>query len=221
MLSQSKADFDAEMKEKQGVLDKTTAALRESSSTLKEERARLERLRAKVREREDLDHKIKNHRRAQAEIQQEVQNASPVGAEPVSIGEADRGLDLNGQLQHVEQVFANGAVEAGMPLSQEQLDFLSGMERAEVLVGRVQAYREHNERLEQRARELRAKSSQLEDKYKKIIVLCTGADDGKVDDLLDSLVQAVISEQKEMGDGTELSRVRDFLRLVQRDGGTA
>lgn len=215
MLSQSNADFQAEMKEKQESLDKTNAALRESSAALKEEKARLERLRARVREQEELEQKIKNHRRVQATLRKEVQSSSPAGTEPVRIGEADKGLDHNNQLQHIDQVFLGGVYEPSMPLSQEQLNFLSGMERAPVLIGRVNAYREHNAKLEQQARELRARSSELEEKYRKIIMLCTGADESRVDELLDSLVQAVISEQKEMGDGKELTRVRDFLKLVQ------
>lgn len=215
MLSQSTADFQAEMKEKQEVLDKTNAALRESSSSLKEERARLERLKARVREQEELEHKIKNHRRAQASLHQDMQLSSPAGPQQTSVGEADKGLDHDGQLPLMEQVFGGGVHDPSLPLTQDQINFLSGMERAEVLVGRVNAYREHNSRLEQHARELRAKSSSLEDKYKKIIVLCTGADPEKVDELLDNLVQAVVSEQKDMGDGSELGRVRDFLRLVQ------
>lgn len=215
MLEKSHADFQKEMKEKQEALDKTHAALRESSATLKEEKARLERLRARAREQEELEQKIKNHRRVQVALQKEIKPSSPVGAEPVLIGEADKGLDHDGRLQHMDQVFLGGAHDPGMPLSQEQVNLIAGMERAPVLAGRVNAYREHNAKLEQQARELRARSSELEEKYRKIIVLCTGADESHVDELLDNLVQAVISEQKEMGDGNELSRVRNFLRMVQ------
>jgi phage shock protein A len=204
------------MKEKQEVLDKTNAALRESSSSLKEERARLERLKRKVREKEELEHKIKNHQQAQDSLRQEMHLSSPVGPpQQTNIGEADKGLDHNGQLHHIEQVFGGGGYDPSMPLAQDQINFLAGMERAEVLIGRVNAYRSHNSKLEQQARELRAMSQELEEKYKKITVLCTGADADKVDELLDSLVQAVISEQRDMGDGAELGRVRDFLRLVQ------
>lgn len=215
MLSQSQADFQTEMKEKQEILDKTNAALRESSSSLKEERARLERLKGRVREQEELEHKIKNHRQAQSALRQELQLSTPVGPEQTHIGEADKGLDHEGQLHLIDQVFGGGGYDPGRPLTQDQINFLSGMERAEVLIGRVNAYRAHNSKLEQQTRELRATSKELEEKYKKITVLCTGADGEKVDELLDSLVQAVVSEQKDMGEGAELGRVRDFLRLVQ------
>ena len=47
---------------------------------------------------------------------------------------------------------------------------------------------------------------------------CTGADEEKVDELLDNLVQAVISEQKEIASNSQLPRVREFLRLVQGSG---
>lgn len=215
MLSQSQTDFQAEMKEKQETLDKTNAALRESSSSLKEEKARLERLRLRVREQEELEHKVKNHRQAQETLRQELHLPSSMGPEQTNIGEADKGLDHEGQLHLIEQILGGGGYDPGLPLTQDQINFLAGMERAEVLIGRVNAYRAHNSKLEQQARELRAMSKELEEKYKKITVLCTGADGDKVDELLDSLVQAVISEQRDMGEGAELGRVRDFLRLVQ------
>jgi regulatory protein SWI6 len=215
VLSKSQADFQTEMREKQEVMDKTNAALRESSAALKEERSRLEALKRRVHEQKELEHKVKNHRQAQESLRQELHLTSPVGPEQTGVGEADKGLDHDGQLHHIEQVFGGGGYEPGLPLSQDQINFLSGMERAEVLIGRVNAYRAHNSKLEQQSRELRAMSKDLEEKYKKITVLCTGADYDKVDEYLDSLVQAVISEQKEMGDGAELGRVRDFLRLVQ------
>lgn len=217
MLSKSAADFQAEMKEKQEALDKTHAALRESSAALKEEKARLERLRGRAREQEELEQKIKTHRRLQTTLRKDLKSTSPVGAEPVEVGEADKGLDHNGQLHHIDPIFGGGMHDPSIPLSQEQINFVAGMERAPVLAGRVDAYRQHNARLEQQARDLRARSNELAEKYRKIIVLCTGADESRVDELLDNLVQAVISEQKEVGDGSELSRVRNFLRLVQNN----
>ena len=89
------------------------------------------------------------------------------------------------------------------------------LERAEVLSGRVQAYQQHNEGLEQKTRELKSKSRELEERYKKIVSLCTKVDVESVDQVLDSLLQAVVSEQKE---NVELGRVREFLMMVQSVG---
>lgn len=221
ILSQSEADFVAEMKEKKEILDKTNAALKESGSSLADERRRLEETRGKVREKEELEQKISNLRQAAAKLRAELREMNPPATiqDNVAIGEADKGLDLNGQLPLVGQFFPDGEVDPGnMALNQEQANFLGSLERAEVLSGRAKVYQRHNQQLEQMAKTLKARSAELEERYKKIVSLCTGADEEKVDDLLDNLVQAVISEQKEMSNNSQLGRVREFLRLVQGSG---
>ena len=221
MLIQSNADFQAEMKEKNEVLDKTNAALRESGSSLAEEKKRLEDLRSRTREREELHQKIGNLRRGVDAIRSQLakdQPASPVQSS-VQVGEADKGLDLGGQLGLLEQYYPGSGIDPGMPLNQDQANILAVLERAAVLSGRVKAYQDHNNGLENKTKELKARSHELEDRYKKIVSLCTGADAERVDELVDGLVQAVISEQKEMSDNNELGRVREFLRLVQGNEG--
>lgn len=222
ILSQSEADFEAEMKEKNETLDKTNAALKESGSSLAEERRRLEELRAKVREKDELEQKINNLRRSADSIRSDLsKNAvrSPRLQDNIGVGQADKGLDFDGRLADLNQYFPGGADDPVLTLTPDQANFLASLERAEVLSGRVKAYQQHNQTLENQARMLKARSSELEERYKKIISLCTGAEVGKVDELLDSLVQAVISEQKEMSDNMELGRVREFLRMVQGNEG--
>ena len=131
------------------------------------------------------------------------------------IGEADKGLDFSGQLGFIEQLFPAGMSDPSMSLTQDQANFLAVLERAEVVAGRAKAYQQHNAMLDNQAKDLKVRSSDLEERYKKIVSLCTGAQVEKVDELLDGLVQAVISEQKEMADSSELGRVREFLRMVQ------
>ncbi|EXJ71008.1 uncharacterized protein A1O5_06001 [Cladophialophora psammophila CBS 110553] len=218
VLSQCEADFAAEMKERKEILDKTNAALKESGISLADERRRLEETRAKVREKDELEKRISNLRRAAAKLRGELSETNPLNTiqDNVQVGEADRGLDLEGQLPLMAQFFPDGEADASMMgLNQEQLNLLGSLERAEVVSGRVQVYQRHNQHLEQMAKTLRARSVELEGRYKKIVSLCTGADEDKVDELLDGLVQAVISEQKEMSNNSQLGRVRDFLRMVQ------
>ena len=222
LVSQSNADFHAELKEKNEILDKTNAALKESGLSLTEERKRLEDLRARTREREELQQKLSNHRRAAESLRGELslgQPQNPGLKDQVSIGEADKGLDFAGQLGYIDQLFPGGMNDPSMSLTQDQASFLAMLERSEVLAGRTKAYQQHNSMLEGHARELKVRSNELEERYKKIVSLCTGAEVEKVDELLDGLVQAVISEQKEIGDGSELGRVREFLRLVQGNDG--
>lgn len=218
VLSQSEADFAAEMKEKKEILDKTNAALKESGSSLAEERRRLEEARTKVREKEELEQKINNLRQAAAKVRAELQQMETPVQESVAVGEADKGLDLDGQLPMVAQLFPDGEADPHS-LTQEQAQFLGSLERGEVLSGRAKVYQRHNQQLESMAKTLKARSAELEERYKKIVSLCTGADEDKVDGLLDNLVQAVISEQKEMSGNSQLGRVREFLRMVQGSNG--
>jgi hypothetical protein len=209
------------MKEKKDALDKTNAALKESGASLAEERRRLEEARSKVREKEELEQKINNLRQAAARLRAELSETDPPTRiqESVAVGEADKGLDLDGQLPMVAQLFPDGETDPNnLALTQEQANFLACLERAEVLSGRAKVYQRHNQQLEQVAKTLKARSAELEERYKKIVSLCTGADEDKVDGLLDNLVQAVISEQKEMSNNSQLGRVREFLRMVQGTG---
>lgn len=209
------------MKEKKESLDKTNAALKESGSSLGEERKRLDEVRAAVREKEELEHKVHNLRQAASKLRAELKSEHGVSAvqHHVVIGEADKGLDLGGQLGIVAQLFPEGIADSSqVTVDQDAGNFLSCLEHGEVLAGRAKVYQQHNAELEQTAKQLKARSAELEERYKKIVSLCTGAAEHKVDELLDNLVQAVISEQKEMGSDDQLARVREFLRLVQGSG---
>lgn len=214
VFAEADAQFQAEIKEKDEVLNKTNAALKESGSSLLEEKKKLDALMVKAREKEELEQKIKNLQRFNEGIRSQLSATSQV-QENVQIGEADKGLDLDGQISRVDILFPAGVNDLGSTLTQEQIQLLTSLERAEVLTGRVQAYQTHNALLDNEARGLKGRSSELEEKYRKIISLCTGTPEERVDDLLDGLVQAVISEQKDMVSSMDLSRVRDFLHLVQ------
>lgn len=234
MLSQSETDFTTELREKQETLDKTNAALKESGSSLADERRRLEELQWKAREKDELEAKIKNLQRATNDLKRELKGQLKDGV-IVGVGEADKGLDFHGALAEISTQFPGFTNDdsfnpestnfSTIPLDPNQTRLLAQLEAAPVLQGRVKAYRQHNLMLENQARSLKSKSSELEERYKKIVSLCTGADEGKVDELLDSLVQAVVSEQKDGGGSSgngamgELARVRDFLRMVKSTEG--
>lgn len=179
-----------------------------------EERKQHEILHTASRGREELEQKIKNLRRFNQELRDRLSSTAPV-QDNVPVGEADKGLDLDGRIAKVGQLFPAGVRDLDSTLSQEQVTLLTTLERAEVLTGRVQAYQTHNALLENEAKGLRGRSKELEEKYRKIISICTNTPDEKVDELLDQLVQAIVSEQKDASTGGDLSRVRDFLRLVQ------
>jgi regulatory protein SWI6 len=220
VLNASDLDFTSELREKQELLDNTNKALKDSSNALVEERRQLEELQAKAREKEELKQKTQNLKRSATELRSEISQGQPEMngvMDNVTIGEADKGLDFDGRLEEVQHLFPAGDPSPRDLLTPEQIAFLSSLdlERAEVLNGRVQAYQQHNDALEQQTRELKSKSRELEERYKKIVSLCTKVDVENVDHVLDSLLQAVVSEQKE---NVELGRVREFLRMVQGVG---
>ena len=220
MLNASDLDFSTELREKQELLDNTNKALKDSSNALVEERRQLAELQAKSREKDELKQKIQNLKRSAGGLRREISQGEAEAngvMDNVCVGEADKGLDFDGRLEDIRYVFPNGEVSGRAMLTQEQVAFLSSLEleRTEVLGGRVEAYQQHNEGLEERTRELKSKSRELEERYKKIVSLCTKVDVETVDQVLDSLLQAVVSEQKEK---VEVGRVREFLRLVEGVG---
>lgn len=231
ILSQTETDFTTELREKQDILDKTNAALKESGSSLADERRRLDELQSKAHEKDDLEAKIKNLRRSVIELKREL-NGQVKDGMIVEIGEADKGLDFHGALAEISTQFPGFINDdhfnpettnfSTVPLEPTQIQLLSQLETATVLQGRIKAYRQHNLILENQCKSFRSRSSELEERYKKIVSLCTGAEESRVDELLDSLVQAVVSEQKDggaPGNGNagmgELARVREFLRLIK------
>lgn len=213
LFAASELDFNQEATEKKAILDEVTAKLKEAGSALNDEKRHLAELKKRTSERADLDNKLSNLTRSSHDLREKLSQSNP--SKPVidhiAIGEADKGLDLDGALAHVEQLFPNG-LNQDIPFSDEQAALLASLERMEVLSGRNKAYRQHNAVLEMKEKELKWMSTDLEERYRKIVSLCTGVDEAKVDEMLGSLVQAVMSEQKESMD---ISRIREFMRMVE------
>ena len=94
---------------------------------------------------------------------------------------------------------------------------------AKVLRGKVRAYEKHTARLTAQAEELQSRSSEVEGLYRRVVSLCTGVEESKVEACLEGLVQAVESETRGGSGGgggdQEVGRVREFLRRVDGTGG--
>jgi hypothetical protein len=85
----------------------------------------------------------------------------------------------------------------------------------QTLQARLNAYNSLNARLSALLTSLRARDGELETKYRKVIALCTGVEEGQVDSVLAQLVQAVESEGDPASSGQDVGRVREFLRRVE------
>ena len=101
---------------------------------------------------------------------------------------------------------------ANSTLLPHQRDYLATLPPTAVLKARLIAYRKNNARLETLAKSLQSQSSELEAQLRKVVSLCTGVEENKVDEMVDGLSIAVESEG---GEDVEVARVREFLRRVE------
>ena len=103
------------------------------------------------------------------------------------------------------------------------------------LRARLVAYTENNDKLKLKAKHLKGRSAELETMYRKVIALCTGVEEGRVEQSLAALVQAVESENvagaggrngingavtgtprsAARGQDAEVGRVKEFLKKVE------
>jgi hypothetical protein len=81
---------------------------------------------------------------------------------------------------------------------------------AATLSARVAAYNSLNASLAAHLQSLKARDTELESKYRKVVALCTSVPEGKVDTVLQQLVTAVESEPE-----NDVGRVREFLKRVE------
>lgn len=214
-MNDTSSSFKSELQSKQSLIDQTHSKLRETSSLLASERRRLTALQRKALERKLLRQKIANLRRANEELCQELALGSGSASQfdlrtDIKIGEADAGLEINaGQLPESE---------AGQPLKvlPAQSEYLASLPPTEVLLARVAAYRRNNGQLEAQSKSLQSRSSELEGQLRRVVAICTGVPEEKVDSMVEGLVAAVESER---GEDVEVGRVREFLRRVEGTGG--
>lgn len=73
------------------------------------------------------------------------------------------------------------------------------------------AYKRNNAKLSAKAKALQNRSSELEAQLRRVVALCTGVSERKVEGMIEGLVAAVESER---GENVPVGRVREFLRRV-------
>ena len=211
LLSETSTSFKSELQQKQSLIDQTHLKLREATSSLADERRRLESLQQRANVRQDLRAKIENLRRANAQCRNESaksMNGGPVEAalkSDIAVGEADAGLLVDASLLPTST----------QNMTPQQAEYLASLPPPAVLAARLKAYQRTNARLEAQAKNLQSKSSGLETQMKRVVGLCTGVEEGKVDEMLEGLKAAVESER---GEEVEVGRVREFLRKVEEGG---
>jgi regulatory protein SWI6 len=165
---------------------------------------------------QERQHKISNLKRAAEEErnrlnQMQQQYGSVVAEDEMQLGDADEGLAIPAGAVPAN-ILSNINPNHHQPqvLDQAQRQLLASLPPTHVLRARVNAYKSVNESLSEKVRGLQSKSSELADKYREIISLCTNVEESSVDGFLDNLLRAVESEQEDV----ELARVREFLSRV-------
>lgn len=218
LLTDTESSFRSELQTKQSLIDQTHAKLRETTSLLNEEKRRLADLQRKSEERKALRQKIANHRKAndqqRTQLSQLLSSSAGPGDPPepvrpsIKVGEADAGLE-------VDTTTLVAAHDGTRPTPPHLREYLACLPPTPVLRARASAYRKNNARLEVEAKSLQSQSSELEAQLRKVVSLCTGMEEGHVDEMVDSLNAAV---QSEGGEDVEVGRVREFLRRVEGVG---
>jgi regulatory protein SWI6 len=225
-LKDSMCQFDAEMLTLQQKIATHNATLRELSTTQKTLSDRLERVHSVMRTRAERKQKLQNLRRfvSDAKARMSMNHRIP-DLSRVKVGDADKPFllpeDVAPGVPQSPQMQLRSP-DSGLPTPQgSHSSQQSQIPSAQILQTRLNAYTSLNSRLAAHLTSLKARDSELETKYRKVIALCTGVKAEDVDRMLPGLLAAVESEQGSTSgvneDGGEV-RVREFLRKVDEVG---
>ncbi|CAD6504696.1 BgTH12-00202 [Blumeria graminis f. sp. triticale] len=215
LLQETESEFAAEIERKQSNIDELHSKLRAESGALGQRRRLFESLQAEMHESDTRNLKIDNLRRAcdeeQSLLSQIQQLHKNSGVENIDqIGDADKFLEIPSEAVDILTKIGKNEQPTLEVDPTERENLLAKIPTAEVLRARIDAYKIINEGLERNVLDLQGKDSELTRKYRKIIALCTGMDEERVEESIAGLVRSLESEH----DDVELCRVREFLSRV-------
>jgi regulatory protein SWI6 len=218
MLTQNLTSHKDLLRQRTEQIDRLNEQIRDLSAMHKAELERFQETQARIKARGEKQAKIANLRRIVQEkraaltpsAREELQSGS------IQLGAADAALlpeDLAAILPNIP------ALDTEISPEQRSL-FTSALPVPSELRTRLHAYNTNNSQLKEYANELRGRSNELEDLYRRVVSLCTGVDEDKVEEALPNLLAAIESESTAGVEGEgDVVRVRDFLRRV--DGAQA
>ncbi|KAF7524939.1 hypothetical protein G7054_g11251 [Neopestalotiopsis clavispora] len=184
MLTDTATSFHSEMKKKQADLDSLHASLRTTSQQLGDAKKDLDELQEKAQNQNLTRQKIYNLSRGRDEEQNRLQQIEQ------SHGPSEPGASA----WEVE-------LATSTPINVETLP------SAAVLRARLQSLRSRTDVSRKTVGSLKGRSKDIENKYRRVVALCSGVPESDVEAVIDSLLRAVESEK----DGLEIGRVRRFL----------
>jgi len=209
MIAGLDRDFQMEIKAKQTEIDSTHGQLRESTLTLNDERRKTEQLKQRSTEKNELRQKHQNLLRAVQEenvkFQQKYGHAAAAGIDDINKiktinYDSDSPYKINPEM--VNGDFKN--------LTAAQSQYLKTLPSSAILKARVAAYKQNEDALDALAATLRGRSLDLEANFRKVVAMCTGVEEERVDTLLEGLLQAIESDPGDV----ETVRLTSFLRKV-------
>jgi len=211
MLTQNLASHKDHLRVRTEQIDRLNEQIREFSAQQKADLERLQELKERVKLRNERQAKIANLKRAIGErrVQQHLKrdrgqesgSSSTVEIEPEWLNESSNAIlaveSPNASPNNSQREF----VENSIPSPQ-------------LLRARLNAFVTNNASLRRQADELKSRSVELEGMYRKVVSLCTGVAEEKVEESLPALVAAVESERGTLQGEQEVGRVREFLRRI-------
>ncbi|KAG8526568.1 uncharacterized protein KY384_008769 [Bacidia gigantensis] len=210
-VAETETSFNANMQSKQSLIDQSQSNLKESTRLLNEERERLKVVQEAAEKRKALRQRISNLKAANEQHRQYLGAAARAD---IKLGEADAGLEVDATILPPPPYSATDPLE----LDENQKSYVSSLPTAAVIEARKRAYKQLNDGLEKRYRELKSQSFEAEGMLRKLVALCTGVGEEKVDEQIARLVRVMGKE--EIGE-RESRRVREFLRRVEGEKLTA
>lgn len=205
MLTQSLASHKDTLRIRSEQIDNLNTQIQEFSALQRQDLDALHEIKERVKTRGERQAKIANLKRSIAEKRRRMGNnrrASPVGeVSPPWLSNASN-----------EEVLSFSPPN-GSPNALQRQFITTNLPPSSTLQNLIGTYMQQNNDLQRHAGELKSRSTELEGMYRKVVSLCTGVEEDKVEESLGSLVAAVESERGGLGE-QEVGRVREFLRRV-------
>ena len=218
MLTQSLAAHKDLLKQRSEQIDYLNQQIRDFSALQKQDIERVHELKESVRLRAERKAKISNLKRSVAEKRRENAHRSKHSSTPTANDIDPPWLDQSSQeILH----FSSDTTDISSPNDLQRQHLTANVPSPRTLKAHLNAYLAQNGELHRHADELKSRSSQLEGMYRKVVSLCTGVEEARLEEALPALVAAVESERGALFGEGEVGRVREFLRRVVGAGASS
>ncbi|KAI9890713.1 MAG: transcriptional regulator swi6 [Vezdaea aestivalis] len=218
VLTEVSRAFGEEQQGKQRLIDGTHNELREESAKLSEERRELAALQASAAERSQLRQRIINLRQ---NINTERSLAQPSPARLNGLTEGVDTLPMDAvRVARDADVGIAISIDASLlpadpdaPMDQRQLEYIASLPPVEVLLAQTRSYEAINAELRGRVQNLKNRSIERENTYRKVVAKALGCSEMEVDKQVPGLLAALESETDL--ENVSTCRTRELIKKVE------